>query len=165
MFRSVRLHESISGQLFLHSMPGRYEALDEAIKELASKGITAVVSLAPQTEIRSKSSAYADAIEEGSLPVTVLIEPVVDYGVPKDLDAFTDLAKEIANQLSAGSNILVHCGAGIGRTGMFTAIVLSYLGMTHEESLQRVREASAGPETDSQRALVHQFFNADNGSA
>jgi hypothetical protein len=39
MFRSVELPEGVTGHLYLHSMPGRYEALQELKEKIAQHKI------------------------------------------------------------------------------------------------------------------------------
>jgi protein-tyrosine phosphatase len=56
-----------------------------------------------------------------------------------------------------GQNVLLHCAAGIGRTGTAAACVLKRLGLPVDEALQRVREAGSNPETAVQSGLVNWF--------
>jgi hypothetical protein len=55
MLRSVSLPLEIRGALFLSSMPGEYESLEQAFQEMRGQGITRIVRLAPIEEIREKS--------------------------------------------------------------------------------------------------------------
>jgi cadherin 5 type 2 (VE-cadherin) len=60
---------------------------------------------------------------------------IPDYGVPEDIDAFLDFIQEVRN--IAGPKltppIVVHCSAGVGRTGTFIAIerLLRYMKHTN----------------------------------
>ena len=56
--------------------------------------------------------------------------------------------------LSAGRRVLIHCGAGIGRTGTLAVCVLVALGQTRAEAEAVVRAAGSQPETPEQHALV-----------
>src|SRR5262245_4833085 len=126
-FRSVKLPLCASGKLYLHSMPGRRERLTDAWDAVARLDISAIVCLAPLDEVRKKSPLYAKAIESGQLPCCVQWLPVKDYQGPEDDEAFHRVAVDVANSLRQGKVVLVHCGAGIGRTGMFTVAVLMSL--------------------------------------
>ena len=46
-----------------------------------------------------------------------------DYGVPKSISPFTTLKRRVLSSWSRDKGpILVHCSAGVGRTGTFIAI-------------------------------------------
>ena len=107
MFRSIELPDEIDGELFLHSMLGRNEPLELALNEISRKNIVKVVSLASIDEIRQKSSDYAQAIDENSLPFERVEFAIADYGVPKERDEFMNLAKEIADGISSKKNVTV----------------------------------------------------------
>ena len=79
---------------------------------------------------------------------------ISDFGVPQDREKFLALAKNVADWLRQGEKIMIHCGAGIGRTGTLAVSVLLMLGSTLKEASQKVRESGSQPETDGQRALV-----------
>ena len=79
---------------------------------------------------------------------------VKDYGVPQDREAFLEKARSVADGLRGGERVLVHCGAGVGRTGVFATCVLMALGLPRGEAERRVREAGSGPETEEQRMFL-----------
>ncbi len=157
VFREVELPAGIRGRLFLHSMPGRCEALEEAFAEARNRGVTHTVRLAPMDEVESKSPSYAEAIREGKLPWEEAACEIPDFGIPSDEDAFLAVVGDTAEVLVSGGHVLVHCGAGIGRTGTFAICVLLALGLDREEAERRVKQAGSGPETEAQRALVHRL--------
>jgi protein-tyrosine phosphatase len=154
MLREVALPAAIPGQLFLAAMPGRYGPFEEERRAIAGSRVDAVICLAPAGEVRSKSPAYAQAVEAGELPWESRLFGILDFGIPDDRGAYLALVKATAADLEAGSRILVHCGAGIGRTGTFAACVLMALGLDREEALTNVRRAGGRPETPEQRELV-----------
>ena len=154
LFRAVSLPGDVSGSLFLHSMPGRYDSFRTSTSEIENKEIDIVVCLTPLKEIRQKSPEYANAIEDSSLDFERMIFPIIDFGIPKDSIAFLKLVTELAGRLKSGENLLIHCGAGIGRTGTVAASVLISLGVNLNESLDAVRDAESDPETEEQMDLV-----------
>ena len=154
MFRSIELPDSIGGNIYLHSMPGYYEDYELAFSELEDKEINTVISLTSLDEIRRKAPYYAKEIETGSLPFKRISFPIRDFSVPDDRDAYLRLVKETANNIKGGGSVLVHCGAGIGRSGMFSACVLLALGLKKTDALARVRTAGSEPEITYQAAIV-----------
>src|SRR6266545_8416613 len=101
-FREVDLAGSAEGELFLHSMPGRYEALADAWGEVERTGARTIVCLAPPDEIEMKSPEYAAALEANDVPVSLRRFPVGDYEGPDSDEGFRELAYEVAASLRAG---------------------------------------------------------------
>src|ERR671929_1955598 len=95
MFRVVKLPEWLTGHLFLHSMPGRYEAYEDARQEIARCHISRVVCLAPLAEVKIKSPLYAQAIEAARPSWKQEMFPVADYGIPEDRETFWRLAQRL----------------------------------------------------------------------
>jgi len=147
------LQTNTQGILYLHSMPGRYEALEQFWKALNANQIASIVCLASDKEIKKKSPDYATAIAEGRIPVERICFPVPDYGTPEDAEAFYALAREVAERLKAGENLLVHCAGGIGRTGMFAGCVLAALGLPQDA----LEESGSGPEDEEQEKIIQNF--------
>lgn len=156
MFREVTLQKNITGKLYLHSMPGRYETMAETKAVIAEYKIEYIVCLTSLTETYKKSPDYASAIYLKHFSRFELF-PVPDFGVPKDKVAFGTLAENVATYLQTGASVLAHCGAGIGRTGMFAICVLLALGINVEKARDIIQQAGSYPETDVQNALIEEF--------
>ena len=137
MFRRVELPAWVPGRLQLHSMPGRFEAIERVLQQLRSEAVGAIVCLTEEYEIRLKSSKYAEALEAGTVPCSVLPFEIREGGVPEDRGAFWALANDVANRLQSGEAVLIHCAGGVGRTAMLAISVLLALGepMTDAESV------------------------------
>jgi protein-tyrosine phosphatase len=66
----------------------------------------------------------------------VLYLPIPDFGVPTKEDLEQAIQQTIT-YAQAGQHIVIHCSAGIGRTGLFTAYLAKrYLGLSGTEALQ-----------------------------
>jgi len=154
MFRSVTLPQNIPGRLYLHSMPGCYEQWADFIAEAKQRGIHIIVCLTPNDEIEKKSPSYAKAIRDGTLNCQRECFPIPDYEVPQDQEAYAAFLTCIAELLRSGKTVLVHCGAGIGRTGTFALCLLLAMGVNRMEAEKAIHDAGSYPETDEQRRLV-----------
>ena len=147
------LQTNTGGTLFLNSMPGRYETIDECFEVIERHGISQIVCLASEEEITKKSPDYAAAITEGRIPAKRICFPVPDYGIPEDIEGFYALARAVSKRLKSDENLLVHCAGGIGRTGMFAGCVLKALG----EPQDALEESGSGPEDEEQEKIIRKF--------
>jgi protein-tyrosine phosphatase len=147
MFRRVELPPRVPGKLLLHSMPGRFEAIDRAWQQVKSEAVGVIVCLTEQHEIRLKSSAYAEALEGGNVPCSVLPFEIPEGGVPEDRDGFWALATDVAHRLQSGEVMLIHCAGGLGRTAMLAIAVLLALGEPMKEAESAVSRAGSIVET------------------
>lgn len=84
--------------------------------------------------------------------------PILDGGVPGDVDGVRDLVGWILERLGAGTNVAVHCRGGLGRTGLVTACCLVAVGASPEAAIREVRAVRPGAvETGAQEAFVESF--------
>lgn len=67
--------------------------------------------------------------------------PIVDFDVPaKEFeDSWSIESHQIRSALAVGERIVIHCLAGLGRTGMMAARLLVEFGMTPQEAIVHVR--------------------------
>ena len=72
--------------------------------------------------------------------------PMVDMGVPDEyFEAhWTREGPRLAERLRAGESFVLHCWAGLGRTGTIAARLLVEMGLDPEEAIERVRRARTG---------------------
>jgi protein-tyrosine phosphatase len=147
MFRRVNLPARIPGKLLLHSMPGRFEAIERVWHQLRIDAVSAIVCLNEKHELQIKSSQYAEALENGTVPCSVLPFQIREGGVPEDRDAFWILANDVANRLRSGEGVLIHCAGGVGRTAMLAVAVLLVLGEALNEAERMISRAGSTVET------------------
>lgn len=157
MFRAVRLDDERLGTLWLHAMPGRLEPWPRFLQEAARARLSLVVCLTPRHEISQLSPQYLAAIEQQALPFRWQHLPMRDLGLAPQLEAFRTGVHEARAALQAQQNVLVHCAAGIGRTGTLAACLLKSLKLPTPVALERVREAGSSPESALQGGLVENF--------
>ena len=158
-FRKINLNSNIAGNLSLHSMPGIQENVKEFFIETKQNYIDRIICLPPLSEIQMVSSDYFDMIQRNEIPIPIDFFPIANYSIPEKCDATIDFISKTANHLKEGTNLLVHCQAGQGRTGTIAVCILIALGIPYEESLRLVIATGSEPECPKQVDFVVWFNN------
>lgn len=115
-----------------------------------------VVCLCERHELDDRFPAYVAWLERQMLAGERAVWfPIHDLHAPP-LDVALPFVDRLADALRAGDDLLVHCGAGIGRAGTVAACVLIRLGWAADDALAIVAASrpGAGPEVGAQRELV-----------
>lgn len=146
----------VSGKLYLDSMPGRYDSLEDVIENLRTEKVTCIVVLPERREIERQQPEYAALLKAGGPDFAECIFlPCIDFGLPEaGTDVFVVTVISVAERLKQGHRYYAHCAGGVGRTGTFAAAVLLALGVPMSEALKRVDDAGSRPETDEQREML-----------
>ena len=156
-FRPVVLPPGARGTLWLHSMPGRIERWDAFVAEAEQVRLGVIVCLTPRHELSALAPAYDAAVRANALPARWLHLPMRDFGLADNVKAFRAGIEALGRDLSGGEAVLLHCAAGIGRTGTAAACLLKCLGLPADDALRRVREAGSNPQSAAQSGLIHSF--------
>ena len=155
--RQLPLPPEVPGRLWLGPMPARFEPWSVFEQQVRRSALTLVVCLTPATEVGELAPEYDAALRAGRVPFEWLQLAIPNYGVPEDPAAFRREIAAIAGALHQGGSVLLHCAAGIGRTGTAAACVLKALGVDTPEALARVRAAGSNPQNAEQSGLVDWF--------
>jgi protein-tyrosine phosphatase len=155
--RPVQLPADTRGSLWLSAMPGRFGTLVEFERQAQASSLAMVVCLTPRDEIEELSPDYAAAILRKGRPYEWMHLPVPNFGVPPDANAFRAAIERVADRIRKGDAVLMHCAAGMGRTGSAAACVLKALGLPTKEALDRVRAAGSNPQNAEQSGFVDWF--------
>jgi protein-tyrosine phosphatase len=164
IFRQVQLPPACKGRLFLTGMPGRYQDIQRALeawnklKAEVGKERMLMLSLVDEEEIRFKAPEYAKSVRAGLWEGERISCPVPDFGIPENEKAYREVIVDVATALGSGANVVIHCGAGIGRTGMAAVCVLAAMGVSIRDATIAVRAAGSGPETAEQAAVAMRLF-------
>ncbi|MEX2236218.1 MAG: protein-tyrosine phosphatase family protein [Dehalococcoidia bacterium] len=148
------LPENIAGSLYKMGMPGRFTELEDDLGLMRDRNVELIVCLTPQDETQAKSERYFEAMVDQKLGIEHVELPIEDQGVPLDREAYEREVARVEAMLGEGKAALVHCAAGIGRTGVFIISVLQNLGLPTEEAIQLARKAGSWPENNEQRAFL-----------
>ena len=99
-------------------------------QRLAARGITAVVNMRIE---------YDDN-DTGIAPERYLYLPTVD-DEPPTLEQLREGVAFIAEEVTHGGGVYVHCGAGVGRAATMAAAYLVSTGLTPEQAWARIGDA------------------------
>lgn len=156
------LRELESVRLAIMPRPRSGEWLGDEIAGWKRLGVQTVVSLLEPNEVRE-----LDLVQEESLCMAADMQfisfPIPDRGVPNNPATFSQLLTTLKARLQLGESVAVHCRAGIGRSGLLGACILSAFGVEPTAAFQMLSRARgvAVPDTDAQMAWVRQFVRGN----
>jgi protein-tyrosine phosphatase len=126
-----------NGFLAVMAKPVSGEWIDDEFLNISREGIHQIVSLLEHQE------AYEVGLEDEKLlseknGMEFVSYPIQDRGLPRSLGEFRELTKSLYHQITGGKNTVIHCRAGIGRTGLVAAGVLVQCGYGSSESFKHI---------------------------
>lgn len=155
MFRELSL--DTKGRIFLHSMPARLEPWSDFLQASSASDISHILCLTSRAEIAEKSPCYALAIAQGDFVEHFIPLAVKDFSIPVDQQEYANQMRHLAGEVTQGAHLLIHCAAGIGRTGCAAMAVLKELGFNGDEAKEKVLAAGSTPETAEQWAFIQAY--------
>jgi protein-tyrosine phosphatase len=138
-----------AGQVALCPVPGASGDYVRDLRATLDWTPALVISLTAQHEmdVCGAGRLGTDLAQQG---IDWLHLPVLDYGVPTDMD-WPELYRQIIGYLSKGRRVLVHCRGGCGRSGMLVLRMMIATGENPDTALVRLRAIRpCAVETDAQ---------------
>lgn len=139
-FTEIPLAE-MPGRLFIGPLP----ADENVVRDIAAKGIDTILTLATAEELVELGGAgLRDAFLSQCLNWTHF--PIKDFDIPsaEDTKAWESIETLLVERLKQGGQIVIHCRAGFGRSGMLAARLLIACGCNPDIAVATVRAARPG---------------------
>lgn len=129
------------GTLFIGPIPRD----EQTLERLLDAGIDAVLTLATADELAEHGVAnMRDIFLRHAVSWSHF--PIRDFDIPtgENSAAWTGLETILVERLKAGGEILIHCRAGFGRSGMIAARLLMACGCSADDAVATIRTARPG---------------------
>lgn len=119
----------IKGSIAVMGRPGSLNDLEDDLLFLRREGIRKIISL---------TMAPLDEHEVTRFSFKAVHIPIPDGGIPTcgQLEQFVSA---VGKWLEKGEKVVIHCGAGYGRSGTMLACYLVKTGLASDEAIERVR--------------------------
>jgi protein-tyrosine phosphatase len=128
------------GFLAIMAHPGLEQDATITLAEVARQGVSQVVSLLEPGESRALGlDTEAELVADAGMSFVSF--PVMDMGLPASVEEFAGLSLRLYRQVESGVNTLIHCRAGIGRSGLLAAAVLLHGGNKVAQAFEQVTRA------------------------
>ncbi|HWQ83244.1 MAG TPA: dual specificity protein phosphatase family protein [Anaerolineales bacterium] len=154
----TRLPFDLPGAVYRSPMPlGPYDPDQELLKDYHAANIDLVVMLSATGEdVRLTGLDLACLYQRAGFKILQL--PIPDFSTPPR-EALAGVLEKIRAAALQGQNVVIHCSAGIGRTGLVSAcLARQTLGLDGEAAIAWVRDIIPGAiETETQRQFVLAF--------
>lgn len=122
---------------------GSKKMLESDLQEIFDWGANGVLCLVePHELVLNRVEALPAAVQNAGVWWKHL--PIVDMGVPNQdfEDIWAIEGERIRHALRIGERVIIHCYAGLGRTGMMAARILVEFGVKPEEAISQIRNAN-----------------------
>ncbi|UCD98157.1 MAG: dual specificity protein phosphatase family protein [Chloroflexota bacterium] len=146
------------GRVFRSAMPySSYDPEGRLIQAYQENDISMVVVLTSDEEMDQVTGRRLRSLYQAS-GLEILSFPIPDFNVP-DIDLLHQVVAQVSTRAQSGQSTVIHCHAGLGRTGMFLACLAKMdMNFTAQEAVAWVRKNLPGAiEVPSQEQIVRVF--------
>jgi protein-tyrosine phosphatase len=130
----------LPGRIFRSPMPfSVYDPQGDSLLQFKQEKGSLIILLAEETECLERAGRNLKSLylQDGFQMIHL---PIPDFDVPSKED-LEEAVKKAVEHAQAGQNIVIHCHAGLGRTGLFVAyLAKQVLGLSNEEAIHWTRK-------------------------
>ena len=150
-----------SGSLSVMAKPVAGEWIDDEFSGIARWGIDRIVSLLENHEAIELGLGEEKRLVE-KYKMEFISYPIPDRGLPASVREYLNFTRRLHDGMAGGLHTVIHCRAGIGRTGIIAAGVLLHCGFEPFEAFQHIsnRRGVTVPDTQQQIDWVVQCYVA-----
>lgn len=151
-------------KLYLSEKPANDEEIPYFIDFYNKNAIETIIVLIPHEDLAFfYNTDLLKSYRDNGLHVIHF--PISDYSIPDQMASFHSLILDALSRLKDG-NLLIHCSAGIGRTGLVASGILISRGLTAKDAISRVRDYRPGAvENDLQREFLESYSESSQSSS
>lgn len=146
------------GKIYRSAMPySSYDPDSELLSEYKNRDISMVIMLSSDEEnLQITGRDLRQLYEKEGLQV--LSFPIPDFGTP-DVAVMREAVQKTLDYTQSGFGTVIHCHAGLGRTGMFAAcLAKEEMDFSSDEAINWVRELIPGAvEVPEQELFIRNF--------
>jgi len=136
-----------SGSVSVMAKPVAGEWIDDEFSGISKYGINRIISLLERSEAYEVGLKDEEVYAEKH-QIEFVSYPIPDRGLPSSVNDFSKFTKGLYHSAAKGNNIVIHCRAGIGRTGIVAAGVLLHCGFTAEQAFEHISKKRGVPVPD-----------------
>jgi protein-tyrosine phosphatase len=146
------------GRIGISTRPSGGDWLKDDIRYIREAGTDLLVSMLTPAEVDELKLWMEKELcqKEGLVFQSI---PIQDRGVPQTRREIDGFVHQLAGLFESGTNIIIHCRQGIGRSAMMIALVMVARGMEVNHAFEIIAEARGRPvpDTEEQHAWVEQY--------
>ncbi|VAW79878.1 hypothetical protein MNBD_GAMMA12-3149 [hydrothermal vent metagenome] len=147
------------GCLSVMAKPVSGEFVEQEFSDIAAQGVDCIVSLLELREANDIGLKLEQSLAEKN-SIEFISFPIPDRGLPSSVSQFSDFTSKLHNDIVSGKHTVIHCRAGIGRTGLVSAGVLLHSGLNVAEAFKLVsqKRGTLVPDTQEQQDWLFSHY-------
>jgi len=141
-----------SGSLSVMAKPESGQRIDDEFKGIRDFGIDRIVSLLEKQEAIDLGLGQEDLLAK-KYDMEFVSFPIQDMGLPNSVEQYLQFSKRLHEECAGGLHTVVHCHAGIGRSGIIAAGVLLCSGYDPHDAISHISTKRGMKIPDTQKQI------------